>query len=188
MFSTDVAGTITKGASIDMVNAKRLPERPLEQLPLARERYAVTARLGHRFAHGTLRMDERLYTDTWRLHASTTEARYFLDLSRRWMVWPRLRAHFQTPVYFWSRAYESAFRADGSFSVPRYRTGDRELGPLLTFGAGVGGSFAMGPDVDPTSLTLLLQGDILHTKFLDDLYVTSRTATLATLAIQGALE
>jgi hypothetical protein len=187
-FTADVAPTIRKGESIDVVNKERAQPRPLEQLPLTRERLAVTARFGYRFAHATLRIDERLYTDTWRLHASTTEARYIADLSRRWTLWPWVRFHAQTPVYFWNRAYVTHLGPDGSYTKPDYRTGDRELGPLANVGGGVGASFGIGSDNDPSSVTVQLHGGIIHTEFLDDLYVTSRTAGLSTLTVAGVFE
>lgn len=188
MFSESVAPGIGKGASIDVVNANRLPERPLEHLPESRERYALTLRLGHRFDHGTLRLDERLYTDSWNLHASTTEIRYYADVSRRLTLWPRLRVNAQTPTYFWKRAYVSAIDAGGASSIPRYRTGDRELGPLATVALGVGSSFAFGASNRPSAWALVLQLDGIRTQFLDDLYVTSRTAGLASLGVEGAFE
>jgi len=187
MFSESVAGSIEKGASIDVVNQRRLQARPLEQLPDSRTRYALTARFGHRFDHGTLRVDERLYADSWSLHASTTEIRYYADLSRRFMVWPRLRFHAQDAVYFWRRAYVATFTSDG-WDIPRYRTGYRELGPLATVTAGAGGSWAFGPHGRESTWTLVLQTDIAHTSFLDDLYVTARTASLTTLGVEGIFE
>ena len=53
------------GATVDLVNATRLPARPLEQLPLARDRYSLGARYMHRFRTATLRLEERLYLDSW---------------------------------------------------------------------------------------------------------------------------
>ncbi|HEX4334277.1 MAG TPA: DUF3570 domain-containing protein [Polyangiaceae bacterium] len=188
MFSAENAAKIVKGDSIDDVNERRLQVRPLEQLPLTRERYSLTARFGYRFAHATLRIDERLYTDTWLLHASTTEIRYIADLSRRWTVWPWFRFNAQTPVFFWNRAYVARFGADGKFDLPAYRTGDRELGPLSTFGLGAGANFAVGPTNKPSSVALQLHGGVIHTEFLDDLYVTSRNAELATLTVLGVFE
>lgn len=184
MFSPAVAPTIDKGAPIDLVNALRLPERPLEHLPERRERYAVTARFGHRFAASTLRVDERLYTDTWHLHASTTDVRYFVDLSRRFTVWPHVRAHAQSAVYFWRRAYVSTF-AGATGSVPLYRTGDRELGPLATLTGGAGASLGIGGAADPNGWMLELQADFMGTDFLDDLYVTSRYAALVAGGLVG---
>ncbi|HEX7669308.1 MAG TPA: DUF3570 domain-containing protein [Polyangiaceae bacterium] len=188
MFSASVAPGVEKGASMDSVNAQRLAERPLEHLPETRERYALTARFGHRFDHATLRIDERVYSDSWNLHASTTEIRYYVDVSRRLMLWPKLRVHGQTATYFWRRAYVATLGAAGALDVPRYRTGDRELGPLGTVALGFGGSFAFGSSVRPSAWTLVAQVDAIRTQFLDDLYVTSRTAALGTLGVEGAFE
>ena len=172
MFSADVAPTIGKGASIDVVNAARLQARPLEQLPDSRERYALTARFGYRFEHATLRVDERVYTDTWRLHASTTEVRYIVDLSRRLTMWPRLRAHVQNGAYFWNRAYVASF-GPGGLTLPQYRTGDRELGPLFTVTAGLGANYGFGRATNPSAWSLEAQVDVMNTQFADDLYITS---------------
>jgi hypothetical protein len=188
MFSASVAPGIEKGASIDSVNRERLPQRPLEHLPETRERHALTARFGHRFDHGTLRIDERLYSDSWDLHAATTEIRYYLDLSRRLTLWPKLRVHGQTKTYFWKRAYVASLAGAGALDVPRYRTGDRELGPLATVAVGFGGSYAFGSSLRPSAWALVAQIDAIRTQFLDDLYVTSRTAALGTLGVEGAFE
>jgi hypothetical protein len=188
MFSADVAPTIEKGESIDAVNDKRLPIRPIENLPDSRTRYALTARFGYRFHDGTLRVDERLYTDTWQTHASTTEARCYLNLAPRWTVWPRIRAHFQSGAYFWQRAYVASFGVDGALDVPQFRTGDRELGPLETLGGGFGVTFGMGRAAAPSTLALTFQADAMNTQFFDTLYVKSRTAGLLGLALQGAFE
>ncbi len=184
MFSADVAPTIQRGESIDDVNKKRSQQRPLEQLPLTRERYALTGRFGYRFAHATLRIDERLYTDSWRLHASTTELRYIADVSRRWAVWPWARFNAQTPVYFWNRAYVVGRNGE----LPPYRTGDRELGPLATIGIGAGASYGVGAPANPSDVTVQLYGGYIHTEFLDDLYLKSRSAVLSTLTLLGVFE
>jgi hypothetical protein len=184
MFTAERAATIERGAPIAEVNEKRSQGRPLEHLPLSRERYSLTGRFGYRFSHATLRIDERLYTDTWRLHASTTELRYIADLSRRWTLWPWFRFNAQTPVYFWSRAYIARPGQDG----PQYRTGDRELGPLATVGLGAGASYGLGPSTNPSDVTVQLYAGAIHTEFLDDLYVKSRTAVLSTLTLLGVFE
>jgi hypothetical protein len=187
MFSSAVAPTIEKGASIDVVNERRLPERPLERLPESRERYALTARFGYRFERSTLRVDERLYTDTWRLHAVTTDVRYFLDVSRRLTLWPHVRAHAQSSVYFWRRAYVSSFSGTTG-TIPEYRTGDRELGPLATLTAGGGASFGIGSGDNPNGWMIELQADVMGTEFLDDLYVTSRGAALVAAGLVGVFQ
>jgi hypothetical protein len=83
MFAPNVAGSVPNGASADYVNANRLPERPLEQLPLERHRFALTLRYAHRYDGSTLRLEERFYDDDWGLVASSTDARWIFDLGRR---------------------------------------------------------------------------------------------------------
>jgi hypothetical protein len=185
MFSPQVAPTVAKGASIDWVNANRLPERPLEQLPLERHRAALTARYAHRLEASTIRLEERVYDDDWGLVASTSDGRWIFDLGRRFAVWPHVRFHWQTSVSFWQLAYVSA-SATG-WNLPEYRTGDRELGPLTTFGGGAGVRWYLGSDTEPEKWMLQLTGDGMATSFLDDLYLTSRTALLGVLAFQGQL-
>ncbi|HEY2408049.1 MAG TPA: DUF3570 domain-containing protein [Polyangiaceae bacterium] len=188
MFDALVARGIERGEAIDSVNAKRLPERPLEQLPLSRERYALTARFGYRLAHATLRADERVYADSWRLFASTSDLRLYLDVSKRTTLGPHFRVHAQNSVYFWRRAYVSNFEANNAWQLPRYRTGDRELGPLVTVGTGFGARVGIGPEREPSAFTLVMQGDLAASDFLDDLYLTSRLAGFVTVGIEGAFE
>jgi hypothetical protein len=185
MFSPSVALTVPKGASIDWVNSNRLPERPLEQLPLSRRRFAFTARYAHRFDGSTLRLEQRFYDDDWGLFASTSDARWIFDLGRRFALWPHARFHGQSSVVFWKRAYVS--EAATGWNLPEYRTGDRELGPLVTFEGGFGIRWLMGGDSDPGKFMLQLSGDGMYSAFLDDLYLTDRTAVLGALVFQGQL-
>jgi hypothetical protein len=185
MFSPGVAPTVPKGASIDWVNANRLAERPLEQLPLERHRAALTGRYARRLDGSTLRLEERFYDDDWGLVASTTDARWIFDLGTRFEVWPHARFHAQTSVTFWQRAYVS--ESSTGWNLPEYRTGDRELGPLVTIGGGLGARVYLGSDANPQRWTLQLTWDGMYTSFLDDLYVTERTATLGALTFQGQL-
>ncbi len=185
MFSPDVAAGVPKGASIDWVNQHRLPERPLEQLPLSRRRFSLTGRIAHRFDFSTLRVEERLYNDTWGLDASTTDVRWIFDIGRRFAVWPHGRIHAQLPVNFWQRAYISG-PAPG-WDLPEFRTGDRELGPLWTATGGAGLKIFIGPASDPRTWGITVQGDVGHTAFLDDLYLTGRTNLLGSISLEGEL-
>jgi hypothetical protein len=185
MFSPGVAPGVPKGASIDWVNANRLPERPLEQLPLSRRRVAITARYAHRFDGSTLRLEERFYDDDWGLFASTTDARWVFDLGRRFELWPHARFHGQSSVVFWKRAYVSA--SSTGWNLPEYRTGDRELGPLMTVEGGFGLRWYVGGGADPQKFMLQLSWDGMYSAFLDDLYLNDRTATLGALVFQGEL-
>jgi hypothetical protein len=185
MFSPDVAQQVPKGASIAAVNAHRLPERPLEQLPLERHRFALSWRYAHRFDFSTVRLEERFYDDDWGLLASTTDVRWIFDLGKRLAVWPHGRFHAQTAVGFWQLAYASNQGNGTGWDLPLYRTGDRELGPLWTTEGGLGFRWYLGSDRDPRSLQLGAAVDGMYTAFTDDLYLTSRTGILAGLTMEA---
>ena len=187
MFAPNVASAAPLGASIDWVTAHRLPERPLEQLPLTRRRFAFTARLAHRFDGSAVRVSERIYDDTWGLVGSTSDARWIIDVGRRFAIWPHARFHLQSPVSFWQRAYVSRNAGNGGWDLPEFRTGDRELGPLWTATGGGGIKAFIGSDADPRTWAISLQGDAMYTSYQDDLYLTSRTAVLGALVLEGEL-
>ena len=187
MFSPSVAASLPNGASIDYVNAVRLPERPLEQLPLERHRFAVTGRYAHRYDGSTLRLEERFYSDDWGLIASTSDARWIFDLGNRFALWPHARLHVQNGVSFWEKGYvsDNPNGNPNTWDLPLYRTGDRELGPLSTIEGGFGIKWYLGKPADPRALQLGLTGDAMYTAFLDDLYVTSRTAFFGALTLEA---
>src|SRR4029079_6327645 len=95
VFDSADAPKISRGASIDDVSRLRIQARPLDRTPLERERYALTARLAWRGEGKTLRVEQRGYLATWGLKASTTDARLFVDVAERVMIWPHLRFHAQ---------------------------------------------------------------------------------------------
>jgi hypothetical protein len=187
MFSSAIAPKVPVGASIEDVTSHRLPERPLEQLPLLRRRFALTERFAHRFDTSTLRIEERIYDDTWALRASTTDVRWIFDLGRRWAIWPHGRYHVQSPVNFWQRAYVSGGGGVGAWNLPEFRTGDRELGPLSTITGGGGIRYFFGSDADPKTWSIGAQSDVMYTSYTDDLYITSRTAILGVLTLDGEM-
>jgi hypothetical protein len=187
MFSPSVAAAVPNGASVDYVNSVRLPERPLEQLPLERHRFALTGRYAHRYDGSTLRLEERFYDDDWGLVASTTDARWIFDLGKRFALWPHARLHVQKSVSFWERAYVSN-NPNGdpnTWDLPLYRTGDRELGPLWTTEGGFGLKWYLGKDAEPRSWQLGVSGDAMYTAYLNDLYVSNRTAFLGALTLEA---
>ncbi len=185
MFDPSIAPQIPAGLKIDAVNFFRSPERPQEQLPVSRKRFAVTASLAHRFSSSTLRASERLYTDTWGVAASTTDARFMVDVLKQLRLWPHLRFHGQGPADFYELAYQAEPTADGKIRVPSVRTGDRELGPLvaLTFGAGMRYDFGKR-----RSWGITLSGDIVYTKFLDHLFAKDRFGYFGALGLEAELE
>jgi hypothetical protein len=185
MFSPAEAALVPNGASVGWVTANRLPERPAEQLPLARDRYSVSGRIAHRFDSSTLRLDQRFYADSWKMLATSSDARWIFELSRRVHLWPHLRFHAQNAVNFWSRAYVS--QSSAGFVLPEFRTGNRELGPMLAWTGGGGLKFFLGSAGNPKSLDVAVQLDSTYTRYLDDLYEVSRTSILGALILEGEL-
>jgi hypothetical protein len=171
----DIAPFVPNGATVDLVNRTRLPIRPLEQLPTSRDRYAVGARFNKRLSNATLRLEERLYHDTWSLNASSTDARYMVDLSRHLRVWPHARLHVQTGANFYQLAY-SALVDDQGITIPTYRSTDRELAPLLTGTGGGGVRIGLGEPEGEVKYGITIVGDVMYTRYLKALYVTTRTA------------
>jgi hypothetical protein len=180
IFTPDAAARIPAGASATLVAGTRLQARPLEQLPLDRQRFALTGRLAWRGESTTLRFEERGYRDSWGLLASTTDARYFIDASRRFTIWPHARFHVQNGTDFWKRAYSATSVHD----LPALRTGDRELGPLFTVGGGGGMRIALGGagSLDDLVWTTTLDG--FYTAFSDAIYVTTRYSALLTTGME----
>ena len=187
MFAAGTGDAVPAGASVDAVNAARLSEKPLEQLPLSRDRYAFTIRLLHRFSNATARISERLYADSWGVKASTTDARYIVDAGARFQLWPHLRFHTQTPAVFWKRAYEVAYDRTGAWSFPALRTGDRELSPVTAVTVGGGFRWALGSDSTPDDWALTFAADGTWTHFYDALFITDRLSVLTTLGIEAVL-
>lgn len=171
-----IAPFVPTGATVDLVNRTRLPVKPLEQLPTERDRYAVGARYNKRMGNATLRLEERIYYDTWDMKASSTDGRYMVDLSRHLRVWPHLRIHWQTDTNFYSLAYTANLDPSGQIIVPLYRTGDRELSPLITATAGGGVRLGLGEPEGEVKYGITLVGDVMYTRYLKSLYVTTRTA------------
>lgn len=171
-----VAPFVPNGATVDLVNRTRLPVKPLEQLPTERDRFAVGARYNKRLHNATLRLDQRFYVDTWGMKASSTDSRYMVDLSRHLRVWPHLRLHAQTDTNFYNLAYSAILDPGGQIVVPLYRTGDRELSPLITATAGGGIRLGLGEPEGEVKYGITFVGDVMYTRFLKALYVTTRTA------------
>jgi len=187
LFAPGQAASIPAGASAADVNRQRRPERPAEQVPSARDRFAVSGRIAHRMTSATFRLDERLYADSWALLASTTDARIMFDVGTSIIFWPHLRFHVQNAVSFWQRAYEVTAGPNGTVGLPSIRVGDRELSPLYTgiAGFGVRWKFA-GNSQQSWSLVYELDGGYTH--FADALYITERRMVFSTLAVEAEFD
>jgi hypothetical protein len=174
LFAPDVAPTVPTGAPISVVNKLRLPGRISESVPTTRQRYALTARLAQRLADTTFILSERIYGDSWGLLASTADLRIVFDASRRIYFWPHFRAHFQNSVSFWHLAYIGAVAPNGEITVPKLRTGDRELSPLQAGSLGAGLHWNVGPSNDPSTLSFNFLIEGIGTRYSDALYIDHR--------------
>jgi hypothetical protein len=187
MFAPGV--TVAQGATADEVNAKRLPVRPYEQLPLQRDRWALAARLIRRFGRSsTLRLDERLYTDTWQNRATTTDVRLLVDTSPTFTVGPHARFNAQTGTSFFHRVYNAYVGPTGPVTVPSFRTTDRELGPLYSFTLGASAVWKLSQEDAGIGWLVYGSGDALYSIYTNSLYVTSRIAPYGTLGIEAVFE
>jgi tetratricopeptide (TPR) repeat protein len=177
-----VAPFVPVGATVDLVNRTRLPVKPLEQLPTERDRFAVGARYNRRIGNSsTLRIEQRFYYDTWGMKATSTDSRYMVDLSRHLRVWPHLRIHGQTDTNFYNLAYSAILDPSGQIVVPLYRTGDRELSQLITTTLGGGARLGLGEPEGEVRYGLTFVADLMYTRYLKTLYVTSRTAVYGSI-------
>ena len=183
MFAPGVASRMPKGATPALVNASRLDLAPLEQVPEGgRTRFAVFVRGAHRFETATLRGDERLYIDDWGMKASTTDARFLYDVNEDLRVGPHVRFHFQSPVDFWQRAYSATLTQTG-WQVPKYRTGDKENGPLWALTFGLGARYKLS---DLFAASLQVEG--IYTQYLDHLYLFDRIGVFSSANIDMEID
>ncbi|HEX3694037.1 MAG TPA: DUF3570 domain-containing protein [Polyangia bacterium] len=186
LFAPGVAASVPAGASVTTVNELRLDLRSADALPDSRDRYSLSGRIAHRFDTSTVRADQRLYTDSWGMLASTTDARLLVDVGQRFLLWPHGRLHVQRGIDFWERTYEATIDPGGALAVPRYRTGDRELGPLYTVTVGGGVRVQLTSQPLPWALTFQMEG--IFTRYLNDLYITQRRALFGDLALEASFQ
>jgi tetratricopeptide (TPR) repeat protein len=181
--------SVPVGASIAQVNQNRLPAKPLEQLPLDRQRFSLSGRYVARIGgRSTLRIEERLYRDTWAITSSSTDARYMVDLSARLRVWPHARVHAQSGTSFYNRIYGATLNSDGSATIPRFRTSDRELSPMVGITGGGGARYALTDPGGKFQLALYSTADILFNYYVNTLYIRTRFAGYGTIGIEADFE
>lgn len=190
VFAPDVASSVPRAAAVDVVNELRLPGRMAERVPDSRQRYSVAAEVAWRQLDdasfsSTLRVSERLYTDSWGLFASTTDARFIVGLGDKLRFWPHLRAHAQSGVSFWQRAY-AAQPGSGEIRFPSLRTGDRELSPLFTGSYGLGSQYSTQPGAR-SSWVFTALADVGRTTYLDALFTDQRSSLFVSLMAGHAL-
>jgi hypothetical protein len=179
---------IAPGISARDVNDLRLPVRPRETVPRERDRVAAGARVNHRMSMGTLRVEERLYIDTWGIKATTTDARYMHDLGDHLRVSPHVRYHLQSGASFYRLAYTplSGDRTTG-YVLPAFRTTDREWSPMMAVSSGLDTRVALTSEKAAVRYAILLGGEVMYTWYFDSLFVENRTAVYATVGFEVEL-
>jgi hypothetical protein len=184
LFDARDAVLIDPGASIELVNALRLPGRIAERVPESRRRFSLTGDWARRGARQTLRVNERLYADSWGLYASTSDLSWLWDISSQLTLAPRARFHLQSSVDFWQRAYVASV-SGGELSVPSLRSGDRELSALWTAALGFGSEWRTQPaHAQGWTFGALLEAGF--TTFLDALFIEQRSSALVVLTVERA--
>jgi hypothetical protein len=185
-FAPDVAPKVSPGESIDAVNENRLPVKMRELVPHTRDRFSIGARINHRFTNGTLRVEERLYDDSWGIKASTTDGKYLHDLGDHLRVWPHLRLHVQSGASFYKLAYPAVIEQDNiPLQVFTYRTDDRELSPMMTVTAGGGARIALTTDKASVQYAIILSGEAMYSRYFKSLYIVARTAVYGSLGFEA---
>jgi tetratricopeptide (TPR) repeat protein len=182
MFSAGIAPLIPRGATPALVSSVREQPAPLEQVPTSRARFAVLGRIAHRFEHGTLRADERLYADNWGLKATTTDVRYLHDVSKTLRVGPHVRFNAQNGVDFWKRAYVATSTSQG-WIFPQYITLDRELSPLVAVTAGGNVRWQL---TELFAINVVAEGG--YTQFLNAIYVYDRWGLFSATTLELGIE
>ena len=189
MFAPDVAAQVPKGLTVEGVNNNRLPERPLEQLPLERQRYGLAFSVAHRFTNATLRVSERGYYDSWGVLATTTDGRFMYDVTKGFRLWPHLRVHYQGNASFYQLAYVAqptdSTDPNSGVAIPAFRTGDRELAQMLGITAGGGARYDFG---ERRAYGLMFNGDFISTLFLNHLFTKRRFGFFGALTFEAEFE
>lgn len=177
------------GADYATVNSLRYPAKPLEQLPLDRQRYSVTGRYISRLrANATLRLEERLYMDSWGIKGSTTDVRYMVDMSPRLRVWPHFHFHIQNGASFYQRVYGVTPRTADVVTLPAFRTTDRELSPNFGVTLGGGGRIVLTDPAAKSQIALFTTLDALYNQYFNALFITNRIAFYGTLGVEADFE
>jgi hypothetical protein len=144
-------------------------------------------RFAHRFSSATLRIEERIYLDSWSQKSTTTDARYVMDVSRRLELWPHFRFNAQNAASFYQLAYSAAL-VNGNIVLPTYRSDDRELSPLVTLTGGGGARVALSGAASKTQFGLTVQGDVMYSKYFNALFITQRTAVYGSLGLDAEFQ
>ncbi|MEZ4302384.1 MAG: DUF3570 domain-containing protein [Polyangiaceae bacterium] len=183
MFAPDTASLLPRGATRSLVAGNRLDLMPFEQVPEdGRNRFAVFGRVAHRFDTATLRADERLYVDDWGMLATTTDLRYLYDVNDPLRIGPHVRFHLQNGVDFWQRAYAANLTPDG-WQIPKYRTGDKENGPMFALTLGMYARYQLSE-----TFAASVQVEGIYSQYLDHLYIFDRLGVFTSTSIDMEID
>ncbi|HTM20571.1 MAG TPA: DUF3570 domain-containing protein, partial [Kofleriaceae bacterium] len=162
---------------LDTFGSYDLPERPPENVPDRRVRLSLFGR-GLRWLGraGALRVDYRIYGDTWGMTAHTAELGWAVPIAAGVTAELRDRLHVQTSVDFWRRVY---LVEDGT--LPRYRSLDRELSAYLADTATAGATWRRG------ALAAYGELGLMWTRYHDFLLLDRRLALLAQVGARWSL-
>jgi hypothetical protein len=181
MFDPSAARKVGEGMSAAALAPIRLDVAPLEQVPTSRQRFALDGLVLHRFRQSTLRLEERLYVDSWGLKASSSDGKLFFDVSDRVRIGAHLRLHAQTGVAFWRLAYV-AYSTSAGLEVPALRAGGSVLGPFFTPTEGLALRLGISRARD---VALSFTTDVAETRFFDSLYLTERLSALGSVTLEA---
>ena len=149
-----------------------------EQTPDTRFRQTLTARIRARLLPALFGLaDYRFYADSWGMLAHTLTLRAAWSLgSDVWTLSAEARGHVQNAANFYRSRYVTFPMA------PDFRTADKELGPMWT---ALGGThLEWSPEISRVdALRFSLGADVLHMRYLDYAFLTSRTALLVSFDV-----
>ncbi len=155
-----------------------------EHVPNDRAREAVTARVAYylRSLKGAVRVTLRGYHDTWNLDSGMAEVELEKSLGEALRVMVRGRFYKQSGAIFWSDDYTGGAPPLGPQG--QYWTGDRELSPFWSAGAGARFAWTLAPEgkrLFGLMESLKLTGSATVTDYFYDQY------TLAGLPVDDAI-
>ncbi|MCP4444284.1 MAG: DUF3570 domain-containing protein [Myxococcales bacterium] len=167
----------TTGSKLGLGNfdVHRLAFKPAEEVPDSRYRHAAALR-GLRYFDSlgaSLRLDYRLYGDSWGMFGHTVETAFSKAFESSLHIESWARVHYQGGVDFWRRTYS----VNDATSLPSLRTTDKSLSPYWqgTGGLRVGWAFF--------GFEAYAQSALMYSSFLDHLFIDSRIAIMS----QGGL-
>lgn len=157
--------------TLDTFDEYRLSVRPPEAVPDNRYRHAVALR-GLRYLpslRSSVRLDYRLYGDSWGVFAHTIEPAVYRALNETWRLNLWSRFHQQSSASFWQREYV----VSGPNAVPATRTIDRALTSSWHLTGGARFEWQREP------FAFYFELAAMHSSFTDHLLIDSRFALIS---------